>query len=317
MDNFADDPYLDILKALLTEGIRKGDRTKTGMREIFGAPQMVFDLNTGKFPLLTTKKMFTKGILVELLWFLRGDTNIKFLHDHDVHIWDEWADENGDLGPVYGAQWRSWSTAPDDGNNNDVPPVIDQIADLIEEIKTKPDSRRMMVTAWNPSEIPNMRLPPCHCMFQTNSQPMSHERRAQWATSQGWYDPSSLNSDTSKASLDAWGAPTRELHLKLYQRSADWFLGVPFNMASYAMLTMMLAKLCGMAPGRFIHTFGSAHLYENHLEQAKMQLERTPFAAPTMKILPNEVSSIDGFRLEDFALEGYEHHPAIKAPIAV
>jgi len=295
--------YLDILEDLHDNGVRKGDRTRTGMREIFGTPQMVFDLNNGKFPLMTTKKMFTKGIVVELLWFLRGDTNIKYLHDHNVHIWDQWADENGDLGPVYGKQWRDW-----DG--------LDQLGSLVEEIKTKPDSRRMMVSAWNPVEIPSMALPPCHCMFQTNVQPMSHERRVQWATSQGWYDQSSFNSNTSKASLDAWGTPTSELHLKLYQRSADWFLGVPFNIASYAALTMMIAKLCGLAPGRFIHTFGSAHLYENHLEQAKTQLDRTPFPSPTVKIT-GDAKTLDGFRLEDFVLENYEHHPTIKAPIAV
>lgn len=322
-ENFADDPYLEILGSLLRDGVSKGDRTRTGMREIFGAPQMVFDLNSGKFPLLTSKKMFTKGIIVELLWFLRGDTNIKYLHEHNVHIWDEWADENGDLGPVYGAQWRGWATAPEEGQNSDVAPVIDQIADLIAEIKAKPDSRRMMVTAWNPTQLPDMALPPCHCMFQCNVQPMSYERRLSWATQgAGWTPPPNLydSHDAERKHrtqlMDERGIPTSELHLKLYQRSADWFLGVPFNVASYALFNMMIAKVCGLAPGRFIHTFGSAHLYENHVEQAQTQLGRVPFAAPIMKIT-RDVEAIDEFRLEDFVFEGYEHHPAIKAPIAV
>jgi thymidylate synthase len=321
----ADQPYLAILHELVTEGVRKGDRTKTGMREVFGSPQMVFDLNGGKFPLLTTKKMFTKGIIVELLWFLRGDTNIGFLHDHNVHIWDEWANEEGDLGPVYGAQWRKW---PDgymhyEGDEAEwVSQPIDQIKNLIEEIKAKPNSRRMMVTAWNPAEVDQMALPPCHCMFQTNVQPMSFERRRRWAQSQGWqrpvnlYDSYDSEREHQTQLLDDAEFPSSELHLKLYQRSADWFLGVPFNIASYSLLMMMIAKVCGLAPGRFIHTFGSAHVYENHIKQAMTQLGRTPFDAPTMKIL-RDVNSIDEFRLEDFVLENYEHHPTIKAPIAV
>jgi thymidylate synthase len=195
---------------------------------------------------------------------------------------------------------------------------IDQIADLIAEIRAKPDSRRMMVAAWNPAEISEMALPPCHCMFQCNVQPMNLERRQRWAESQGWYDQSSFNSNTVEASLNSWGAPTRELHLKLYQRSADWFLGVPFNIASYSLLMMMIAQVSGLAPGRFIHSFGSAHLYENHLDQAATQLDRRGeiHRPPVMRINP-KITEIDGFSLEDFTLEGYEHHPTIKAPIAV
>lgn len=317
--HFFDDQYLDILRRLLHEGASKGDRTKTGMREIFGTPQMEFDLNTGRFPLLTTKKMFTKGIIVELLWFLNGDTNIKYLQDHGVHIWDAWADENGDLGPVYGAQWRRWKhTTAEDRTDAEAKASphglwsveeneIDQIADLIQEINTKPDSRRMMVSAWNPGEVSTAVLPPCHCAFQTNVQPLNEFRRKRWAQHMGW---------DGSVGLDEWGAPKSELHLKLYQRSADWFLGVPFNIASYSMLTMMLAQVCGLAPGRFIHTFGSAHLYENHVEQAREQLSRRPFPSPKMLINP-EVKEIDGFSLEDFKVEEYQHHPTIKAPIAV
>lgn len=306
--------YLSYLKLLLQEGVKKGDRTGTGMREIFGSPQLEIDQNTGEFPLLTTKKMFLKGVIVELLWFLRGDTNIKYLQEHGVHIWDEWANENGDLGPVYGSQWRKW-----EGKNGE---VFDQIQILIDEIRTKPDSRRMMVSAWNPAEVDQMKLPPCHSMFQCNVQRMSLERRMRWAEVMGWTAPPILYSDKDSQVqhctllMDAFGAPTHELHLKLYQRSADWFLGVPFNIASYALLQRMLAQVCGLAPGRFIHTFGSAHLYENHIEQAEEQLSRLPFGPPRMVLNP-EVKSIDGFKLEDFALQDYQCHPAIKAPIAV
>lgn len=333
-ENFADDPYLKILRSLLEEGVRKGDRTKTGMREIFGTPQMVFDLNSGKFPLLTTKKMFTRGIIVELLWFLRGDTNIKFLHEHNVHIWDEWADEDGNLGPVYGKQWRKWEhTHAAQSEMTDAWSVhrtrVDQIVDLLEEIRTKPDSRRMMVSAWNPPDVPRMALPPCHCMFQSNVQPLSYERRLSWAVQgTGWSPPSAIyeNIESEREHrtklMDERGTPTSELHLKLYQRSADWFLGVPFNIASYALLTKMIAKVSGLAPGRFIHTFGSAHLYENHVGQAMAQLEREPFAPPTMTLhAPARQGegpmNIDGFGFDDFELKGYERHPTIKAPIAV
>lgn len=318
----ADNQYLDNLRQIMTQGVHKGDRTGTGMTELFGGTQMIFDLNRGEFPLLTTKKMFTKGILVELLWFLRGDTNIKFLHEHNVHIWDEWADENGDLGPVYGAQWRRWPLGFSDGYDPSDAGVIDQIANLIQEIKTKPNSRRMMVSAWNPAEIPQMNLPPCHCMFQCNVQPLTFYRRRWYAETKGWQRPVTMYDSFEdevrhqNELLDEAGYPSSELHLQLYQRSADWFLGVPFNIASYSALLLMIAKVCGLAPGRFIHTFGSAHLYDNHQEQAAEQLKRLPYPSPKMNILRTP-ESIDDFQLEDFQLEGYKHHPAIKAPIAV
>lgn len=501
--NFADDPYLAILRELVNEGVPKGDRTKTGMRELFGSPQMVFDLNTGRFPLLTTKKMFLKGIIHELLWFLKGDTNIKYLQDHGVHIWDAWSGPRGNLGPVYGAQWRRWehisweparhfvppefsttfgkvagvgvegggrkanpelystwagmlyrcydekrpeyayygaqgvhvherwhnfcnfvedavklegwllkktfwdkySLDKDRKNSNRYGPdtcvwasveeqrintsraqavrcltpegdshitmnlagfcqdmgldrstvtkvlkhsrgshkgwhfevvtpqnqelaprvrLVDQIAELISLIQHKPESRRQVVSAWNPVEVPLQALPPCHTLWQTAVSPLSFERRVVWAKSLGFTEPQARYANreekdrTLTALLDHEGYPTHELHLKLYQRSADWFLGVPFNIASYALLTMMIAKVCGLAPGKFIHTFGSAHLYENHIEQAKTQLARTPFEAPRMKIRGEGSSlEIDGFKFEDFELLDYEHHPKISAPIAV
>lgn len=317
----ADEQYLNNLKMIMDLGVHKGDRTGTGMTEIFGLTQMVFDLNRGEFPLLTTKKMFTKGIIVELLWFLNGDTNVKYLQDHGVHIWDAWADENGDLGPVYGAQWRRWPLGFSDGYDPSDAGVIDQIANLIDEIKNKPNSRRMFVSAWNPAEISDMVLPPCHTAFQCNVQPMAFHRRRWHAESQGWkrplniYDSREQEQKHHSRLLDEAGHPSSELHLKLYQRSADWFLGVPFNIASYSLLLMMIAKVTGLAPGRFIHTFGSAHLYDNHVEQAKEQLQRMPYQAPKMTTRTPE--SIDDFKLEDFVLSEYKHHPAIKAPIAV
>lgn len=557
--HFFDDQYLDILRSLLHEGVHKGDRTGTGMLEVFGAPQMQFDLNTGRFPLLTSKKMFTKGIIVELLWFLNGDTNIKYLNDHGVHIWDQWADENGDLGPVYGAQWRRWTSikmvdprwiepldpeiqvrfdgepevsgetfdtnfgecqvlreyrVPRSGGGDatrvavdvrftktgyvkrgatkkalregqvrdpyfpkflgvaaqgdlsafpqetvdllretwkgmikrcydpnhlayenyggrgvfvhprwlvlehfledasslsgwllkkewpsdytldkdyyasncysketciwaskeeqdlntrnqslflatdpkgseilcvgigplcrrfglksicvrnclegkqdthhgwkfrwvaaplgKVPRirVFDQIREAVAQIKNTPDSRRIIVNAWNRSDLEETALPPCHMTMQLCVQPLNEFRRKRWARHMGW---------DGATDLDEWGAPKSELHLKLYQRSADWFLGVPFNIASYSMLTMMLAQVCGLAPGRFIHTFGSAHLYDNHVDQAREQLSRRPYPSPVLRLNP-EVKAIDSFSLEDFKFEDYKHHPTIKAPIAV
>jgi len=261
--------YLDLMRTILDEGHFKADRTGTGTYSIFGY-QMRFDLQKG-FPLLTTKKLHLRSIIYELLWFLRGDTNIQYLHDHNVTIWDEWADENGDLGPVYGKQWRSWE-APDGR-------VIDQITSLIEQIKRNPDSRRLMVSAWNPADVDQMALPPCHSMFQ-------------FYVSNG------------------------ELSCQLYQRSADVFLGVPFNIASYALLTMMVAQVCGLKAKDFVHTFGDAHIYSNHVEQAKLQLSREPRPLPQMRINP-DVKSIFDFQYEDFTLENYDPHPHIKAEVAV
>lgn len=261
--------YLDLLREIRDNGVTKTDRTGVGTKSIFGH-QMRFNLQDG-FPLLTTKKVFLKGIIYELLWFLKGDTNIKFLTDHNVHIWDEWADENGDLGYVYGKQWRSWEAT--DGR------VIDQISQVVDLIKNHPDSRRILVTAWNPAEIDKMALPPCHCLFQ-------------------------------------FYVADGKLSCQLYQRSADTFLGVPFNIASYALLTMMLAQVCGLEPGEFIHTTGDTHIYLNHLEQVNEQLSREPRPLPKMIINP-DVKSIFDFKYEDFQLEGYNPYPAIKAPVAV
>lgn len=261
--------YLDLLKKIKEEGVVKTDRTGVGTKSIFGH-QMRFNLQDG-FPLLTTKKVFLKGIIYELLWFLKGDTNIKFLTDNGVHIWDEWADENGDLGYVYGKQWRSWETT--DGR------VIDQISQVVDLIKNHPDSRRILVTAWNPAEIDKMALPPCHCLFQ-------------------------------------FYVADGKLSCQLYQRSADTFLGVPFNIASYALLTMMLAQVCGLQPGEFIHTTGDTHLYLNHMEQVDLQLSREPRPLPKMIINP-DVKSIFDFKYEDFKLVDYDPYPTIKAPIAI
>jgi thymidylate synthase len=261
--------YHDLLERILADGVEKSDRTGTGTISIFGH-QMRFNLGAG-FPMLTTKKLPLKAIIHELLWFLRGDTNIKYLHDHGVTIWDEWADANGDLGPVYGSQWRSWPAPA--GRK------IDQIANVVEMIRRNPDSRRLIVSAWNPAEIGQMALPPCHCLFQ-------------------------------------FYVANGKLSCQLYQRSADVFLGVPFNIASYALLTMMVAQVTGLKPGDFVHSFGDVHLYSNHIEQARLQLTRSPRALPTMKINP-AVKDIFGFRFEDFALEGYDPHPHIKAEVAV
>ena len=261
--------YLDLLRHIEKNGVFKGDRTGTGTTSVFGY-QMRFDLSEG-FPLLTTKKVHLKSIIYELLWFIAGDTNIKYLLDNNVHIWDEWADENGDLGPVYGHQWRSWP-APDGRS-------VDQLANVIEQIKRTPDSRRLMVSAWNPGEVDSMALPPCHCLFQ-------------FYVAEG------------------------KLSCQLYQRSADTFLGVPFNIASYSLLTMMIAQECGLQPGEFIHTTGDTHIYLNHMEQVEEQLSREPRKLPTMRLNP-DVKSVFDFRFEDFTLEGYDPWPAIKAPVAV
>lgn len=261
--------YHDALQEILDNGIETTDRTGTGTIATFGM-QMKFDLSKG-FPLVTTKKLHLKSIIHELLWFLNGDTNIKYLNDNGVRIWDEWADENGDLGPVYGSQWRKWPAG--EGVS------IDQIANLLEQIRSKPDSRRLIVSAWNPAEIDQMALPPCHTMWQVR----------------------------------ILGG---KLHLQLYQRSGDMFLGIPFNIASYSLLAHMLAHVTGYEVGTFVHTIGDAHIYSNHMDQVKEQLSREPRALPTLEIA-RHVDSIDGFRFEDFIIHGYDPHPAIKAPVAV
>jgi thymidylate synthase len=261
--------YLDLLRLVRDTGTQKTDRTGTGTRSIFGH-QMRFNLADG-FPLVTTKKVHLKSIIYELLWFLRGETNVRWLQEHGVTIWDEWADANGELGPVYGYQWRSWPSAMDG--------TIDQIRGLISDIQKNPDSRRLIVTAWNPADIPRMALPPCHCLFQ-------------------------------------FYVADGKLSCQLYQRSADIFLGVPFNIASYALLTLMVAQVTGLEPGDFVHSFGDAHLYSNHLDQANEQLSRQPYPLPTMRLNP-AVKDIFAFQFEDFTLENYQSHPGIKAPIAV
>lgn len=261
--------YLQLLEHIMETGAEKSDRTGTGTKSCFGY-QMRFDLQKG-FPLVTTKKLHLKSIIYELLWFLKGDTNIAYLKEHGVSIWDEWADKNGDLGPIYGHQWRSWTGA--DGK------VHDQIKDVLHQIKTNPDSRRMIVNAWNVADLPKMGLSPCHALFQ-------------------------------------FYVANGKLSCQLYQRSADVFLGVPFNIASYALLTMMMAQVCRLEAGEFIHTFGDVHLYNNHVEQAKLQLTRKPYPLPTMKINP-EIKDLFAFQYEDFTLENYQFHPAIKAPVAV
>jgi thymidylate synthase len=261
--------YLDLLKHVMETGTDRGDRTGTGTRSVFGY-QMRFDLEEG-FPVLTTKKLHLRSIIIELLWFLKGDTNIRYLKENGVSIWDEWADENGDLGPVYGYQWRSWPD-PEGGH-------VDQIVQLIEGLKTNPNSRRHIVSAWNPAQVDDMALPPCHCLFQ-------------------------------------FYVADGRLSCQLYQRSADIFIGVPFNIASYALLTMMVAQVTGLRPGEFVHTFGDAHIYSNHVEQAKLQITREPKPLPVMKINP-EVKDIFGFKFEDFELQNYVADAHIKAPVAV
>jgi thymidylate synthase len=261
--------YHDLLRRVLDEGVRKDDRTGTGTLAVFGH-QMRFDLADG-FPLVTTKKLHLKSIIHELIWFLRGDTNVRYLQENGVSIWDEWADANGDLGPVYGRQWRSWA-APDGG-------VVDQIAWVTDEIRRNPDSRRLIVSAWNPADIPKMALAPCHCLFQ-------------FFVAEG------------------------RLSCQLYQRSADVFLGVPFNIASYALLTQMMAQVTGLRPGEFVHSFGDTHLYSNHLDQTRLQLSREHRPLPTLRLNP-EVKRLEDFRFEDIVIDGYDPHPAIKAPIAI
>ncbi|MBN1586120.1 MAG: thymidylate synthase [Candidatus Omnitrophica bacterium] len=261
--------YLHLMQHVLENGARKNDRTGTGTLSVFGH-QMRFDLSKG-FPLITTKKLHLKSIIYELLWFLKGDTNVKYLHDHGVTIWDEWADQNGDLGPIYGHQWRSWPTACQG--------TVDQISSVLNQIKTNPNSRRLIISAWNVADIERMKLPPCHCFFQ-------------------------------------FYVAGGRLSCQLFQRSADIFLGVPFNIASYSLLTLMFAQVCGLEPGDFVHTLGDAHIYLNHLEQAQLQLSREPYPLPAIVLNP-EVKSLFDFHYEDFSLENYQHHPHIKAQVAV
>jgi len=271
-------PYLDLMARVRDTGVKKTDRTGTGTLSVFGH-QMRFDLARG-FPLATTKKVHVKSVIHELIWFLAGDTNTAYLKQNGVSIWDAWADQNGELGPIYGRQWRSWAAAKGEGPSSTGPGrAIDQIAEVVETLKTNPDSRRMIVTAWNPADLPDMALAPCHCLFQ-------------------------------------FYVADGRLSCQLYQRSADVFLGVPFNIASYALLTLMMAQVTGLKPGEFIHTFGDAHLYLNHLDQADEQLKRTPRALPHMELNP-AVTSIFKFRYEDFKLVGYNPHPHIAAPVAV
>lgn len=297
--------YHNLLRHILETGTDKSDRTGTGTRSVFGY-QMRFDLSKG-FPLLTTKKIHLKSIIYELLWFLNGDTNIKYLNDHGVTIWNEWADDNGNLGPVYGKQWRSWETSNGE--------TIDQISNLIAELNKTPDSRRLIISAWNVADIPNMALSPCHCLFQFETHEVSeNERKRLWAIKNGKDVSWSEKMDTTM--LNEAGAPTRVISCQLYQRSADVFLGVPFNIASYALFTLMIAQVANMFPGDFVHSFGDVHIYNNHFEQVALQLSREPFALPTMKINP-EVKDIFGFKFEDFTLENYQHHSYIKAPVAV
>ncbi len=267
--NAQENQYLDLIRRVLDEGTFKGDRTGTGTYSVFGH-QMRFDLSKG-FPMLTTKKLHLKSIIHELIWFLQGDTNIKYLTDNGVRIWNEWADENGDLGPVYGKQWRSWSVG--DGT------TIDQITNLVEQIKTNPNSRRLIVSAWNVADVDNMALPPCHCLFQ-------------------------------------FYVADGKLSCQLYQRSADIFLGVPFNIASYALLTMMIAQVCDLEVGDFVHTFGDAHIYSNHMEQVKEQISREPYPFPVMRI-NKDVKDLFAFTYDDFTLENYEAHPHIAGKVAV
>ena len=302
--------YLDLLQHVLDHGTVREDRTGTGTVGVFGY-QMRFPLADG-FPVLTTKKLHLRSIIHELLWFLRGDTNIKYLKDNGVSIWDEWADKDGNLGRVYGSQWRSWP----DGRGG----TIDQIADVVRQIKENPYSRRLMVTAWNPAEIQDMALPPCHCLFQFYVEPAASVDKLNVDTLIGSTDKS--GSSTCQPINMSTCQPTNEKPLKgrlscqLYQRSADIFLGVPFNIASYALLTMMVAQVCGLEPGDFVHTFGDAHIYRNHLDQVRLQLSRDPRPLPTMRINP-AVDDIFAFRYEDFTLEGYDPHPHIKGEVSV
>lgn len=310
--------YQDALRHVLTKGRVVSDRTGTGALSTFGY-QMRFNLKTG-FPLVTTKKVHLRSIIHELLWFLKGDTNVKYLRDNKVTIWDEWADENGDLGPVYGKQWRSWTAYSENSSGFIEGREVDQIADVMNSLATNPDSRRHIVCAWNVGELEQMALPPCHCLFQFYAEPLNQKERMD-IFEEGWDLQDALvnwevNDILIKDGLDAYSIPKYRLSCQLYQRSADLFLGVPFNIASYSLLTMMMAKVLNFEVGEFIHTFGSLHLYSNHLEQAHLQLTRRPKELPQMN-LKGKQSHIFGFSYEDFELVGYDPHPTISAPIAI
>lgn len=309
--------YLQLLHKVIHDGRDKSDRTGTGTRSLFGH-QMRFDLSEG-FPLVTTKKMFLKGVIHELLWFLAGDTNTRYLNDNGVHIWDEWANEAGDLGPVYGSQWRSWPVlqlrdASDHVSHFDGSKTyfnakvhkgsIDQITQLVTMLKTNPDSRRLIVSAWNPAEVDAMALPPCHCLFQFYTEELTNDERVLYASQH-----------QLEVRLDELNVPARRLSCQLYQRSADLFLGVPFNIASYALLTMMIAQQVDMVPGEFIWTGGDCHIYKNHFDQVQLQLARQPYPIPKMEI--EKAPSIFDYKYEDFKLSDYRHHEAIKAEISV
>ena len=302
--------YLALLREVLDHGVVRGDRTGTGTRSVFGR-QVRFDLSRS-FPLLTTKRVHLRSIVHELVWILRGDTNVRYLQDNGVTIWDEWADAAGDLGPVYGRQWRSWPSAGGE---------VDQIAQVQDTIRRDPDSRRLVVSAWNPAELDRMALAPCHCLFQFYTRPLTPGQREAEAVrllgeaglrARGW---AGLDRAGRDAAMDGWGVPARYLDLQLYQRSADIFLGVPFNVASYAILAAAMARATGLAPGEFVHTFGDLHLYLNHEEQARTQLARAPRPAPRLDIAP--LASVLDLKFEDVSVEGYDPHPAIQAPVAV
>lgn len=321
--------YIQLLDRVLTVGRDKTDRTGTGTRSVFGH-QMRFDLSEG-FPLVTTKKMFLKGVIHELLWFLAGDTNIKYLNDNGVHIWDEWANKAGNLGPVYGYQWRSWPVLQlrdprgefvthEDGSHTFLNAKvhtrsIDQIAQVVSTLKTNPDSRRLIVSAWNPAQVDNMALPPCHCLFQFYTEELTNDERVLYASQHQLDVDDASDVQQLRARLDALNVPARRLSCQLYQRSADLFLGMPFNIASYALLTMMIAQQVGMAPGDFIWTGGDCHIYKNHFDQVQLQLARQPYPIPKMEI--EKAPSIFDYKYEDFKLSDYRHYEAIKAEISV
>jgi thymidylate synthase len=312
--------YHDLLTRILDTGIDKSDRTGTGTRSILG-PQMIFDLTKG-FPLVTTKRVFWRGVVEELLWMLSGSTNVKPLQEKGVTIWDEWADENGELGPVYGAQWRSWPRLTEMNGGVFFPNPIDQISEVIHQLRTTPDSRRMIVSAWNPADISKMRLPPCHMLFQLYTRPASIEQRIEWAVTnstgdrdwRGLYDRHTQKEITTI--LNNEGVPARFVDLQLYQRSADVFLGVPFNIASYALLLTLIAREVGMVPGEFVWTGGDTHLYSNHFEQAQLQLTRDPRPLPKISIR-KDAPGIFEIQGGDIELVGYDPHPAIKAEVSV
>jgi len=306
--------YRELLYRILTDGVEKTDRTGTGTLSIFGH-QMRFDLTKG-FPLVTTKKVFTKAIIAELLWFIEGSTDNNRLRELGSTIWDEWAKEDGSLGPIYGKQWRSWDLP--DHKHTVEKTSIDQLANVIQRIKTNPDCRRLIVSAWNPADIPDMALAPCHCLFQFNTRPIPYAKRCDL-----WHSPAYIKQGEEFASglltedrLDQDGIPRFYLDLRLDQRSADVFLGVPFNIASYALLLSMVAQVTNTVAGDFVHQFGDVHIYKNHFDQVRLQLSRAPLDLPTLWLNP-EVKDIDSFRFEDIRIEGYESHPAIKAPVAV